>query len=236
MTGPRHADATRLLLAVFCLGLLLAALGVLMAWQPASVDWMGAPDGLRRRFVRLATAAALTLPVVALLYPGATGSGAADPPAVRWGQLALIGGAIGMPLFLLAAALGSPNLKYLLPLPADAVFGGTLVAAWRAPRRVSRLEVYGWRLVAVSMALGLLMGTFAFEGPLPAPDFLDGYDDLARRLLRQAHVGAILLGLVGILAGRIKGCAKCQVPRAKESVPLLGTWHLALVAHAAWHG
>jgi hypothetical protein len=212
MNGPRPASDTRLLLATFCLGLLLAGVLGWMAWQPGSLASLGAPDGLRRRFLRLAAAAALTLPVLALLYPGASGSDAAAPPILRWGRLALVAGAVGMPALLLAAALASPRLKYLLPLPADAVFGGTLVAAWWTPRRVarppagplSRLEVYGWRLVAMSMALGLLMGTFAFEGPLPAAAFLDGYGDHVRRLIRQAHGGSILLGLAGILAGRIE--------------------------------
>jgi hypothetical protein len=114
----------------------------------------------------------------------------------------MLGGAAGMPTILVAAALTSVHLKYLLGLPADAIFAGTLVAVWLASRHARGLELWGWLLIAQSMAVGLLMGAYAFEGPLPAPDFLGAYSDFPRRLTRLAHAYSIILGSLCIFMAR----------------------------------
>jgi hypothetical protein len=167
---------------------------------------LGPADGLPARFLRLAGAAALTLPALAWLYTGLADGPDTERRVVLWGRWMFVGGALGMPILLAAAAVGSVQLKYLLLLPADAIFAGTLVGAWLAGRRAHALEAWGWRLVAAGMGLGLLLGTFAFEGPLTAPHFLADYTAPARRALRSVHVGAILLGMAGIAAGRARLC------------------------------
>ena len=65
-----------------------------------------------------------------------------------------------------------------------------------------RLETWGWLLVAASMGVGLFMGLYAFDGPLPAPGFFGGYNDFARRLSRLAHSYCIVLGLLTVFVAR----------------------------------
>jgi hypothetical protein len=48
----------------------------------------------------------------------------------------------------------------------------------------------------------LFMGLYAFDGPLPAPDFLGAYNDIGRRLSRLAHAYCIVLGLLSIFLAR----------------------------------
>lgn len=186
-----------------------------MSGLPALLDLMTASDALPARLLRLAVAAALALPVLAWLSIGVT-AGQSGEPWARRGRHALIAGAIGMPLLLALAALWQPWLKLLLFVPADLVFVGTVVAAWRAGRRAHPVEAWGWRLVVAGMALGLMLGAVAFGGPLPTPEVLDAYRDPARCVARGVHVGAILLGMAGIAAGRTLRA------RAAVSVPVPG--------------
>jgi hypothetical protein len=114
----------------------------------------------------------------------------------------LIGGAVGMPLVLTAAALTTLRLKYLLPLPADAVFFGTLVGVGIARRRGWGWEAWGWLLITASMTVGLLMGASAFDGPFRPPAALGGYGDFPRRLARLEHSHVIVLGLLCLFVAR----------------------------------
>jgi hypothetical protein len=52
------------------------------------------------------------------------------------------------------------------------------------------------------MGVGLFMGLYAFDGPLPSPEFLGGYNDFARRLSRLAHSYCIVLGLLSVFVAR----------------------------------
>jgi hypothetical protein len=101
-----------------------------------------------------------------------------------------------MPLILTLAAFGPAALKYLLPLPADAVLFGSGAAAWLGFRKERISQRWGWSLVFGSMVVGLLLGGFAFEGPLPAPAAFTGYLDPVRSLTRLGHAYAIVLGLL----------------------------------------
>jgi hypothetical protein len=114
----------------------------------------------------------------------------------------MIGGTIGMPAILAAACFIDVQIKYLLPLPAFAMTGGVVIALGLACQEASRLEQGGWLLIAVSMSIGLFVGLYAFDGPLPAPAFAGSYNDFTRRLMRLGHAYCIVLGLLAILIGR----------------------------------
>ena len=79
-----------------------------------------------------------------------------------------------------------------------------LCGTWLARRHGRPLERWGWLLIALSMAAGLLMGLYAFDGPLPPPAFVGAYNDLVRRVIRQAHAYTIVVGLISILISRAK--------------------------------
>ncbi|MCI0343074.1 MAG: hypothetical protein L0216_18340 [Planctomycetales bacterium] len=63
----------------------------------------------------------------------------------------------------------------------------------------------GLALLALSLAGGLAMSLYAFEPLVEPPPALDRYDDLPRRLLRLAHVAAVMLPLLNVLLGPVIG-------------------------------
>ena len=66
--------------------------------------------------------------------------------------------------------------------------------------RANRLV--GWCSFVVGITVGLVMGLWSFNGPLPVPDFLGQYDDLSRRLARLGHIAFFGLGIVNLLLAR----------------------------------
>jgi hypothetical protein len=56
----------------------------------------------------------------------------------------------------------------------------------------------GWTCILFGLILGMTMGLWAFDGPLPAPAGHGDYGDVSRRLLRLSHIAWIALGLMNI--------------------------------------
>lgn len=56
-----------------------------------------------------------------------------------------------------------------------------------------------WWMIGLSMLAGAVAGAWSFGGPLPPPAGLETYDALPRRLLRLAHVAAIMLPVLNLL-------------------------------------
>jgi hypothetical protein len=191
-----HERLNRVILLVLCFGILLEAVMGLFEFKPQIFlpSYIGPEDGLRMRMLRLARVAAIALPVLTVLFAGL--SSRADPHsrAVRWGGIGMLWGTIGMPAVLAAAALTRVEIRFLLPFPAGAVFFGTLCGLRLSRRHALRLETWGWFLIAASMAAGLFMGLYAFDLPLLPMNPMGDYNDLLRRIVRHAHVAAILSG------------------------------------------
>lgn len=59
----------------------------------------------------------------------------------------------------------------------------------------------GLILLSVGLLGGLAMSLYAFEPIVQPPGALDQYDDLPRRLLRLAHIAAIMLPVLNIAIG-----------------------------------
>jgi len=175
----------------------------LTAESPAAL-YLGPPDGLRFRLLALARVAAITLPALTLLYQQAARRRVLAAPAICWICLALHAGAFLMPTILVLAAVVDPSWKYLLPVPALLVFLGVCGAARLAHRRGRGLEHLGWVLMASSMAIGLAMGLYAFDGPLPSPGWVGAYGDAARSFLRQTHGLAIVAGILLVFLARAR--------------------------------
>src|SRR5439155_12060618 len=193
----------RVVLPVICLGM---ALDGVMGLFTVNADlflpaYLGPADGVRLRMLRLARAAAIALPAVALLYEGLAAR-AANNRLARTGRVLLWSGVATMSATLAVAAFTDVRVKYLLTVPGPTTFAGTCVGVMLAGKYAGRLETWGWLLVAASMGVGLFMGLYAFDGPLPSPDFLGGYNDFARRLSRLAHAYCIVLGLLSVFVAR----------------------------------
>jgi len=59
----------------------------------------------------------------------------------------------------------------------------------------------GLVLLSVGLAAGLAMSVYAFRPMVPVPAELAHYDDLPRRLIRLAHIAAIMLPLINVVLG-----------------------------------
>ena len=198
------ARERRVILATVCLAMLLAAAVELIG---ASLDLtLGAPvgpeDDQRLRMLRLAQVGVTMLPALTLLHLGLAAKSYPDTGSVQWPHVCLSIGTLGMPAILAVAAVTHTGVKFLLPIPAIALFAGTASGLWLARWHARGLERWGWLLIALSMAGGLVMGLYAFDGPLPAPDFIGGYNDPVRRVIRLAHAYPIVFGVLGIVLSR----------------------------------
>ncbi|MBM4001411.1 MAG: hypothetical protein FJ297_18070 [Planctomycetes bacterium] len=67
---------------------------------------------------------------------------------------------------------------------------------WRANVRIA------WSAMVVGIATGMIMGLWSFAGPLPVPQRLGEYDDVARRLARLGHIACFGLSFVNLLLVR----------------------------------
>ena len=105
----------------------------------------------------------------------------------------------------------------------------------------------GLVLLSAGLGAGLVMSLYAFQPLVPVPAALAHYDDLPRRLIRLAHIAAIMLPLINIVLGpwldrlslpaRVREAASwlllaggATLPAAlalEAAVPTLGSLHLA---------
>ncbi|NUN47830.1 MAG: hypothetical protein HUU15_03250 [Candidatus Brocadiae bacterium] len=70
----------------------------------------------------------------------------------------------------------------------------------------------GWTGVAIGLSAALWIGLWAFAGPFEAPAGFEHYDALPRRLLRLAHIAAVMIGVLNVLLGR--ELPRLDLPRA----------------------
>src|SRR5262245_17604024 len=59
----------------------------------------------------------------------------------------------------------------------------------------------GLMLLSVGLAAGLAMSVDACQPLVPVRPPVDHYDDLPRRLLRLAHIAAVMLPLINVVVG-----------------------------------
>jgi hypothetical protein len=218
-----NAAVWRVVLPVICLGILLdGAMGLFTADPSVFLPtYLGPAEGLPFRMLRLARAAAIALPAVALLYEGLYNRAVWYAVLARNGRIVLWCGVASMSGILAVAALTDLRIKFLLPFPAMTTFTGTCVGILLAYRCARPLEVWGWVLVAASMGVGLMMGLYAFDGPLPDPDFIGAYSEFPRRLSRLGHAYCIVLGLVSIYIAREVDAGRPPVSTRRVGIALL---------------
>ena len=219
----------------FLLGILLlgSALEVALSFYGVLSEVLAAPladpNTLPMRMLRLARVAAMTLPVLALLYRRLAERKALASAAASWGCLAIFAGAALMPAVLCLASWVDPRCKYLLPMPAMLVFFACAIAGRLARGTARHPESFGWLLIATSMGAGMLMGTYSFEGPLPPPEFVGDYGDFVRLLIRQAHGYGIVFGVTAIFAAREQERSAFAGARGRLVGLLIRTGSLATV-------
>lgn len=175
-----------------------------VAAELIDVRSLGASDSLEQRLFRLGAMAAYAVPMLALLAAGEQKENqelATNRLAIfllRLEPFLFAVGASTLATILLAAAFINKELAWLAPIGADTTVAACAAAAIRARSRHDAVAFTAWLLVCASMTIGLLMGAYAFDGPLPAPSFIGDYNALPRMLLRDVHVILLSLGMVGI--------------------------------------
>src|SRR5262249_56468790 len=63
-------------------------------------------------------------------------------------------------------------------------------------------RVIGWVSLVLGAGTGLTLGLWSFNGPVPVPEWLGGYDEVSRRLARLGHIAFFGLGIINILLAR----------------------------------
>jgi hypothetical protein len=172
---------------------------------------LGAADSLERRLTRLAAMAAYAVPMLVLLAACEAKTGAHEVDGgssarlvallVRWEPWLFTIGATTLATILMAGAFVNKELTWLAPIGADTTVAACAAAAIRARWRGDGLAFGGWLAVCSGMAIGLLMGSYSFEGPLGTPIFIGDYNALPRMLLRDGHVIVMSMGIAGIAMG-----------------------------------
>jgi hypothetical protein len=96
----------------------------------------------------------------------------------------------------------------------------------------------GLVMISLGLLAGLAMSLYAFEPIVRPPASLDDYNDLPRRLLRLAHISAIMLPLLNVVLGGWIDRLKLSRPakRCASLLLLLGgaLTPVALGLQAAW--
>jgi hypothetical protein len=237
LRSPGPCLERRVVLTIFCVGM-----GLDLAVGLFTVDaarflptTLGPEDGVRQRMLRLARVAATALSLLLLLFQERASRANGLSPWVRAARWSLVIGCVGMPTILAAAAFLDLRVKYLLPIPALSVTLGAVVGVLLAWRSACRLEWWGWLLIAVSVNAGLLIGLYAFDGPLPAPPTQELYTLFPRRVVRLAHGYSIVLGMLAILLARLPAGRLATILFLSGScVTLTAFGMLALWPAATW--
>ncbi len=96
---------------------------------------------------------------------------------------------------------------------------GTRVAVEREARPQLNRAI-GFTSLLLGVASGMILGLWSFGGPLPVPEGIGGYDELARRFLRLGHIAFFGLGLINLaIAGH---CSRLNFsPAARRRALLL---------------
>lgn len=195
-------------------------------------------DLLAARFLRLGATAAMALPLLTMRYRGDHLREAARR-ATRIARTLFAVGMVAMPVALVLSALVDERAKYALGPASDCFTVGLLIACFQAWRGGDRAALAGFGTVLASMALGKVMGFYAFDGPFPAPAPLAAYADAWRVALRHFHIDLMVVGytfLVWPALARLRVVAAAGLALALGlSMPAMGTGSLlAAAATAAW--
>lgn len=78
--------------------------------------------------------------------------------------------------------------------------------------------------------IGLAMGLWSFGGPLPEPDWIGGYSELPRRLLRLGHIALFALGMINLMLVRQLAGSALRERTARLAVVAMNTGNILMPA------
>ncbi len=106
-----------------------------------------------------------------------------------------------------------------------------------APVDPSLNRAIGFTSLLLGVASGMIVGLWSFGGPIPVPEAIGDYADLARRFLRLGHIAFFGLGLINLaIAGHWRRL-DLGPPAARRVLWLMNLGNLGLpplLLAAAW--
>ncbi len=106
-----------------------------------------------------------------------------------------------------------------------------------APADPSLNRAIGFTSLLLGVASGMIVGLWSFGGPIPVPEAIGDYADLARRFLRLGHIAFFGLGLINLaIAGHWRRLDLGR-PAARRVLWLMNLGNLGLpplLLAAAW--
>lgn len=74
----------------------------------------------------------------------------------------------------------------------------TEAVASALPALTAKMVAFAWGWMAFGILVGLIIGMWSFDGPLPTPSAVGEYNNTGRRLIRLGHVAFIMLPLISM--------------------------------------
>jgi len=87
---------------------------------------------------------------------------------------------------------------------------------------------FGWAWIFLGIITGMLMGLFAFNGPLRLSPELMNYSSLPRRLLRLAHISFFGLGFLNWMYGITLKTLSLKSSKVTSNLFIFGAITMAL--------
>ncbi len=85
--------------------------------------------------------------------------------------------------------------------------------------------VFGWIWINMGIITGMIMGFWAFDGPIKPPPGNENYSSLPRRLIRLGHVALIVLPIINILYGK-----EIDLANLSHTLKVIGSYSMILAA------
>lgn len=74
----------------------------------------------------------------------------------------------------------------------------TEAVAAALPALTAKMVAFAWGWMALGIFVGLIIGMWSFDGPVPTPASVGDYNTTGRRLIRLGHVAFIMLPLISM--------------------------------------
>ena len=96
--------------------------------------------------------------------------------------------------------------------------------------RADLSRAIGLTSLLLGAASGLVIGLWSFGGPLPVPDWIGGYGDLPRRLMRLAHVALFALGMINLMLARQQTGLDLPAPAGRVALAAMNLGNVLMPA------
>ena len=95
----------------------------------------------------------------------------------------------------------------------------------------------GFTSLLLGVVSGMILGLWSFGGPLPVPEGIGGYGELARRFLRLGHIAFFGLGLINLAIAGHSGRLNFSPTARRRALMLINLGNVGLpplLLAAAW--